>query len=464
MKLFNFFKKEAPQSNEDLRLLNYMLYQYINRDLAVPTWDNKTSYIRLGYAYNPTVYSAISLRSYGAKSIPWLVYKVKDKKKHRAYTGITTKAHERDLKAALQLKEQSLEEITNHEINRLIDAPNSHQTFQDLIESAFVNRDVTGDAFLYTVLNPVTKKVIELHSLPSDKTDIIAGTFLNPVKGYKIGQLGNDMIEPDRIIHWKYYNPIYSTDGKQLYGMSPLLAAARIINMDNMGIDAMTAAFLNEGVKSILTGTQQTEIPFTQEQMKAIIDNIKKATERAKKGGGNIMANRAPMEILKIGETPVDLGILESRKYNKETIANIYRIHPSLLSSDASTLNNFGEARKALMTNSVLPDLDSFRDHLNKMISLRFGAEYYVDYDLMAINELRDDVEKIARTMAVMDWTTKNEKREATDYDAYPHPGADILYTDMSKIPLGGGVDSDYDKIDAEIEKIRKNGLANHRP
>jgi hypothetical protein len=151
--------------------------------------------------------------------------------------------------------------------------------------------------------------------------------------------------------------------------------------------------------------------------------------------------------------------VLESQKYYKEVLCNIFRIHPALLSSDASTLDNMKEARKALMTMSVMPDMDDLRDNLNNLIERYYGEGYYVDYDIMAIEELQDDLEKLSRTLAGMDWITIDEKRNATNYDEYdPDPGnpAKLLYTDMSKIPLGYGMDSGFDSIDSEIEKLRK--------
>jgi HK97 family phage portal protein len=266
------------------------------------------------------------------------------------------------------------------------------------------------------------------------------------------------MLPPDKVTHWRYFNPLWDNTGRQLYGLSPLVAATRLINADNEAVNNEWASFANEGVKGVLTGTdtKNTEIEFTKEQAELLQKKFKKATLRAKKGDGNIAFNRAPLNWLKIGETPVDLGVLESRKYNKEVLCNIFRIHPSLFSSDASTLNNLKEARKALMTMSVMPDLDSLRNNLNVTIQEAFGTEYYIDYDIMEITELQDDIEKIGRTLQTMDWLTANEKRDYTNYDLYPSGAADLLFTDMGKVPLGYGMDTSFERIDEEIEKRRR--------
>ena len=458
MSIFDRFRKKAPEdyqlTNEDWQAVSRMLFRYVNRDQNINTFTNKTDYIDKAFAYNATVYSVINMRANAAKGIPWLVYKITNKQKHRQYTAMTHK--ELNLRKAISLKEESLEEVENTPLNVLLKKPNPMGSFQDLVEGMFIYRDVTGDAYLFKVMNPAKSEIIQLHLLPADQVKIVGGTFLNPINGYRFDGEFDKPLEPEKVMHWKYFNPKWRNDGSQLYGMSPLIPAAKTINADNAGINNETASFANEGVKAIVTGTDQTEIEFTKDQADLLIKKFAKATKRAQEGGGNLMFNRAPLNLLKIGETPVNLGVLDSRKYNKEILCNVFRIHPSLLSSDASTLDNMKEGRKALMTMSVMPDMDSLRDNLNSMFQASFGDQYYVDYDMMAISELQDDIEKIGRTLQNMDWITDNEKRIYTNYEAYPNPAADVLYKDMGKIPIGTELDSGFDQIDEEIQKLRK--------
>jgi len=450
------FRKDATVllTNEDWKIVSSMLFKYVNRDQNINTIVNKTDYITKAYLYNATIYAIISLRANAAKGVPWLVYKIKNNQKFREYRNITRK--DINLAKTLILKEQSLEEVEKGPISELLKHPNPYMSFADLMEGMFVYRDVTGDAYMFHVDNTSTNEILQLHLLPADRTKIVGGTFLDPIQGYRIDSVFDKPLEPEKVMHWKYFNPLWDADGKQLYGMSPLVSATRMINADNEGINNEASSFANEGVKGILTGTENTEIEWTKEQADLLIKKLKKATERAKAGDGNIAFNRAPMTYLKIGETPVNLGVLDSRKYNKEIFCNIFRIHPALLSSDASTLDNLKEARKSLMTLSVMPDMDSFRENFNQMIQKAFGEEWFVDYDIMAISELQEDIEKLGNTLSKMDWITINEKRAATNYDAYKDANADILTTDMGKVPLGYGMDSGFERIDENIEKLRK--------
>ena len=457
MSIFDRFrKKEASlqMNNEDWQFLSSILFRYVNRDININPIISKSDYITKAYLYNATVYSVISLRANAAKGVPWLVYKIKNSQKFRQYRDITRK--DLNLHKTLVLKEQSLEEVENGPVNELLKAPNPFMSFADIIEGCFVYRDCTGDAYIYHVDNNITKQILQLYLLPADKVRIVGREYLDPIGGYRCDEVFRDTLHKEKVMHWKYFNPKFSSDGSWLYGMSPLVAATRTINADNEAVNNEYASFANEGVKGILTGTEHTEIEFTKDQADLLIKKLKKATERAKEGEGNIAFNRAPMNYLKIGETPVDLGVLDSRKYNKEVLCNIFRVHPALLSSDASTLDNLKEARKALMTISVMPDLDSFKENFNIMIQSSFGKEFYVDYDLLAIAELQDDIEKLAKTYQSMDWITANEKRAATNYEDYPDANADLLFTDMGKVPLGYGMDSSFEQIDNEIDKRRK--------
>jgi len=449
------FQKEQQYliTNQEWQMLAQMLYRHVNSNPTINPMVSKTDYITLAYAYNSTVYSVISMRANAAKGIPWLVYRVKDRQKLREYSNITNKAL--NLHTALRLKEDALEEVDNTPVNRIIKEPNPQYSFQGLVEGLFIYRDTTGDSYLYSVTN--SSEILQLFLMPADKIRIVPGPFVDPIKGYTFENIyGNKILDRERVMHWKYFNPIWDAQGRNLYGLSPLVAAARVINSDNAGLNHQNAAFDNEGVKGIVTGTEGTEIEYTPEQAEKLRLKFKRAVKRAQEGEGNLVFQRPPIEYTEIGKTPVDLGVLDSSKYYKEVLCNIFRIHPSLLSSDASTLNNLTEARKALMTMSVLPDMDDLRDNLNNLFGRFFTEQYYIDYDIMAIQELQDDIEKLSSTLKNMDWITRNEKRTATNYDRYESEAADMLYTTMNEIPLGYSFDSGFEQIDNELSKLRK--------
>jgi HK97 family phage portal protein len=455
MKIFGYEIKrdqERAISNEGFQQYMRMLREFVRRDQVIPIDDRPSEYIKHGFARNPVVYSIVMLRANSAKAVPWLVYKVKNQQKLRQYKAIENPTA--NLHQTLHLKEQSLAEVEGTALNRLIEKPNAMQSFSDVIEELFVYRDVTGNAYIYMPTNPTTGHPLSLHVAPADKVRIVGESFLDPIKGYLIEAINQTPLDPDNVIHWKYINPKWGAEGRDLYGMSPLHPAAAIIAQDNVAIDGQSAAFLNEGLKGVITGTNQTDIEFSKEQAEAMREKFEKSS--GFRNRGKLQFNRAPLQFLKIGETPVDLGTLEARRANKETLCNIFRVHPALLSSEASTLDNLKEARKMLLTTSVLPDMDSLKQHLNKRVARQFGPEYYLDYDLMAVTELQDDLSKIAGMLLQMDWITDNEKRIATQYDRFEDPAADMLYKQAGLVPMGFDFDTGFTRIDEELNKRRK--------
>ena len=434
---------EVLRNNQDWEAYAKQVYKYLQNRIYIPNYNSFTDYIRFAYAINPAIYTAVNRRSSVAKSLQWIVYRVKNQQKHRQYKTLGLK--EFNLKHALQLKGQSLEEIDGSPLNELLDHPNKYQSFAQIVESLMIYRDVTGNCYLYKVKNPATKQPLSLHILPGDKTKIVAGTYLEPIKGYRLDEITTDILPPENIIHWKYPNPEWNPDGSHLYGMPPLKALIGVIKADNAAILSQMYAFQNEGVKGVLTGTKDDNIEFNRDQAQLLIEKFEK--NYGPKNRGKVTFNRAPLSYVKIGETPVDTGSMDARRLNKEDIANVFKIHPALITSDASTLDNMTNAIKSLVTQSVLPDINDFRELLNSQLVSDFGEGYYIDYDLMAIPELQEDLEKLARTLSTMDWVTLNEKRTATQYDKYPDAAADMIYQNMGQMPLGTDFDTGFDNI-----------------
>ena len=434
---------EVLRSNQDWEAYARQVYKLVQSRIFIPSYNLLEHYIKYAYAQNATVYTAVNRRAGVAKSLQWIVYRVKNKPKHRQYKALAMQ--EFNMRNAIQLKNESLEEVENTPLNELLNRPNKHQTFAQLIELLMIYRDVTGNSYLYKVKNPETNQTISLHILPGDRTRIIGGTYTEPIAGYRLDQITRDVLPPEKVLHWKYPNPEWREDGSHLYGMPPLKPLVKVISGDNAAIEAQMHAFINEGIKGILTGTKEDNIEFDADQAKILLEKF--AKNYGPKNKGKVTFNRAPLDFVKIGESPVDLGAIDARRLNKEDIANVFKMHPALLTSDASTLNNMQASIKALVTQSVLPDINDFRELINAQLVPDFGDEYYVDYDLMAIPELQEDLEKLARTLQSMDWITLNEKRTATQYDRYDDPAADVLYQNMGALPLGEDFDTGFDNI-----------------
>jgi len=278
----------------------------------------------------------------------------------------------------------------------------------------------------------------ELYAMPSQYMRVRAtAKGENVVSGYslEIGSRRTDF-EPEEVLHMKYWSPDYEGTGSHLYGLSPLHAGARVVRQSNDAYTAQTALLQNSGAMGILAVDPDS---MTEEQASQLENQYYR-----KYGGphkrGRIVITGAKMDWKQIGMSAVDMNILESQKYSLRDLCNIYQINSALLNDpDNKVYNNVKEARKALYYEKVLPELDTFRDELNRWLTARYnektGGNFYIDYDLESVPALQADMKLVMEQVKDAWWITGNEKREAMGYDH--DPVMDQFFVPAGLLPLG---------------------------
>ena len=430
------------------------MFQWINTGNPIWIGQNQQDYIDKGYGYNDLIYSIVKTKLDAASSIDWLLYKVVDEKALKQYKALTRKEH--NLKQAIDLKRKALVEIESPLTETLINKPNRYQTLNEIVGEYFGWMDLMGNFYLYG--NELAGRYMSVHVAPSHRTEIVAGTMFDPIAGYKLSDwFGTNIIEPAKMLHIKNWNPDYDTSGKQLYGMSPMQAASRVLTLDNYGIDTAATTFMNQGVRGIIhraTGAGTEGVNFTPEQAAAIKEKLQSDYENPDRAGG-LAATNAPVGYTDIGKSPVDMGVMAQMNQNLQRLCNVFQV-PVELFTPGTTFNNKSEARKNMITTGILPKMNIFRDKYNEWRVKPYGKELYIDYDLMSITELQDDLNKIVDMYSKMEWATDNEKREATNYGRYDHPLADTLFVSPNRIPIEmASFSTDMKEIDEQIKRLK---------
>lgn len=461
---------KALQST-DKNVLWQQMFQYINRDLPVWLGKDPKNFIEKGYLYNDLIYSIVSTKFSIAESIDWLPYEVVDEKALRgmnyhfkaAKKGINT---EQNLKLAKSFRQKALNEVQDKAVKDLIKRPNDHQSLANIAAEFFGWMDLIGNFYLYGLPRTDGKTFQSFHVAPAHEVEIIAGTWFRPIEAYRLkAYLGNDKIPAENIMHLKYWNPDFDYDGRQLYGASPLQAGARILALDNAGIETSESNFKNSGVRGIIhqavlkDGIANGLSPEQAQQLKHKVDSW-----NDKSKAGSVVATNAPVAFTKIGDTPVDLGIYQAMDKNMVRLCNLYKVPPELF-MPGTTFSNKAEARKNMITTGILPMMDMFRDKFNAFAVEKLNEatrkHYYIDYDLFSIAELQEDLSKIAAMYKGIDWVTDNEKRFAMNFGAMPQEKdpaglADELFIDPFKMPMSQvNYDTSFERPDEELEKLK---------
>jgi hypothetical protein len=165
-----------------------------------------------------------------------------------------------------------------------------------------------------------------------------------------------------------------------------------------------------------------------------------------------------------LGSTPVELGIIDSEKWDAMMFCNGYGVPPELLGLTQKTYNNVKEAEKALTTRSAIPLLTSRRNSFNRKLQTDWGfkgVNIYVDYDTSCFTELQTEMTEVVTATSKMMMITPNEERQLANMEARPEPEADEpwVLSGNGRVPL-----SDYQQSvvdEALMQENILNGTAN---
>lgn len=411
-------------------------FQIIGGHLVSPA-DSQSSYINNGYNVNDTVYSVINLIMDKIRVTPWNLYKVVDEGSLKSYQAFSSKAayYQEDFKNALNYKAKALEPLTGSsmatdKLRDLIKWPNQTESFSEFVGNGIGYKLITGNKFIWGNLldSGANKgKPQELWNAPSQSMILYAslGWPSRPL-GYKM-IFWNQDYTVEQILHEKSFNPNWGINGTELYGMSPLKAALRLLNRDNSALDASSSQFQNQGLAGIVYVDDDR---LQGSQAVAQAEAIKQKLPNEFTGPlnqGKLSVSGYKVGFTPLGLSPVELQIIEAEKWDLRKFCNVFGGVPSQLLNDPQnkTFNNQKEGEKAFTSRAVMPHLVAFRDILNKKLQSDWGykgVNVYVDFDMSVFTELQQDMAEIGQWTSQVIAITPNEQRKALGMSALPDP------------------------------------------
>lgn len=407
---------------------------------------NTESYVREGYLGNADVYAIVTFLARKSASIPWYVYKLNNTEK-----GRTALMKYKNLSKGIQFKgafEQALIQrknaysenvVMNSPLAKLLENPNRSQSQDQFLENLFGYRYLSGEGNIYGNNGNVPgTKFVELNVLPTQFLDIYPDPKdLYNILGYKlmVGQGIN--IPKEQVCQWKTWNPEFNdVTRSHLRGLSPLKSAYKTLRMSNNAADASAMMAANGGAKGAITPKPiGTNVPtFTIEQAgiikRAVNDDINGVDNK-----GKIGVLQTPWDYLNFGLSSVDMDLVKTMTMSLQQWCRVFGMPSVLFDTSSTSYNNYQNALRDLMTNTIVPMCCSLRDELNKWLVPAFGEDVYIDFDITALPELQQDMERMSRILRDANWLTFDEKRVAMNYEEkggiYEHS-----YVNNSIVPL----------------------------
>lgn len=405
--------------------------------------EDSTSYIDSGYKEIPNVYAVISLILDKSSIVPFEVYKVKSKSSERKYKALMNDP--KNYVKALKYKNEAYEKIEGTALEEVFSNPNTYQSLEELWYQIDGYKLLTGNSYLYHVGVGSTN---ELHNIPAPLVELLVkGNAFEPEFNYKVSYL-KEVLSGEDVMHFKYFNPI--TGGKnqseQYRGQSPLQSCRKLLGRYRNADITQGFQFENMGPAGMITGQSNTAEGLTEPQANAIQRKFKQQHTGVHKAG-DVLVTPSALTWTSFGLSPTDLNIIEGKREMLAEICNVYKAPMGLFSDTNSTENNMIESRKSLITDAVIPLIESRKSVLNKFLAPKFG-DYVIEFDYSVFHEMQEDIDKQADAASKMYWTTLNEKRALTGYDRDEDPNMDKVY-----IPSGLTALDDLNEPEGEINE-----------
>lgn len=444
----------------------------INNGRLVTPQDNKIAYVRDGYSINDIIYSVCSMILDKVRLPAWKLYTVTDDNKRLKADGIMRRKNlsGKDHKQALKLYSESLQEITNFnlqtgKLDDLLKYPNDLSEFSEFVTYASLFKLITGDAYIWgDLLNDGANNGIpnSLWVLPSQYINIkVSEGFPSVPLAYQMFLYGTTIFPKEQVLHTKYPNPNWSANAEQHYGFSPLRAFQKNTDRNNSAKTASKSKFDNGGLDEIIyMDDQRYDAEQGLQQASAL--KLKLAQEYSGAGNqGKVAVSGIKVGTAQLGLSPVDLGIIDSEKWDAIMFCNGFGVPPELLGLVSKTFNNIKEAEKALTTRSALPLLVSIRNSLNRKLTTDWGFKgqnIYIDFDTSCFSELQTDLAQVSTWMQTILMMSPDEQREMFEMDALNIPESKEVWvkTNSGYVPLS---DFQVNQVDAQLnaEAVRQN-------
>jgi len=403
MSIFDRFFKKAVNLN-----VNWTLSK--SGEWIYP--DSKSdTYIDKGYKELPNVYGLIEAILSKSTIVPFEVFKVKSRSKELKYKAMMESGN---YIKALKYKAEAYDKVENSVIESLLLSPNDYQTTCEQNYDIDGYKLLTGNSYLYHIGVGSTH---ELHTLPAPCVDIkVSGTPFSPKFEYKVNYLQNTLPGSD-VLHFKKWNPILSGQSptKQFKGLSPLQSCRLLLGRYKNADLTQGFQFENMGPGGMITGATSAADGLTTEQATAIQDKFKQQHQGVHKAG-DILVTPSALTWTAFGLSAVDLNILASKTEMVNELCNVYQ-YPSDLMGGDKKYNNFAEARKAVITDCVIPLVEARKGVYNKFIKDVLGESVIIEYDYTIFPEMQDDLETQSKVAAQSNWLTVDEKRSMMGYE-----------------------------------------------
>lgn len=400
------FRNPHPSEAKNFPLLWHSIHN------GVFQWHlvNYDAYVAEGYNANEIVYSAIRYKTDALASVQL-----------RAYQG------------GFDNPEPAPPE---HELSRFAMRPNSFQSMIEFMQQAFTYLDLHGNCFIY-VLGLTGAEPLTAYTLRPDRVSITPQDDGTVVYFYlpEGGSLDKIVpILPENMLHIRYPNPGDPYEG-QGYGLSPMSAAARTIDVDNYMTRFLGNFFSHHG---IMPGGV-IELPF-----EADSDEMQKLRQQFVEEYGGVDEWGKPLVVdqggkyRRTGMNLDEMGIETIDKRSVQRGVAPFGVPAMLLGleSDSQTFANYEQAESSFWTRTMYAALMLYQ--VEFQFRLVLGDGVWLAYDLSGIPAFQESIveQTSVYVSLVNNFVPPNTAAQVAGLPIPKLPLGDVSYRPMGLQPV----------------------------
>ena len=416
---------------------------------------NKIDYIEKGYNINPFVYSIVSARANKFSAVPFEICEISDEEAENEYRKLlqTTKHNltPQQKYIASKLYKKAYGGIKDFQLQ----SPNPLQSWSEFRELFEIYLATVGEVYVYK-LSPEggadAGKPIALYLLPSHYMEIVIKdgykieTLESPVKKYMFIE-GDQYTEfkPEEIIHVKYANPNYDVQATSIYGNAPLRACWKNVLSSNEALGLNIKTMKNAGAFGIIHAKGGTSL--TEPQAKALKQKLKEmdaGSDRLDK----IAGVSSEIGFTRLTLPTKDLQQFDFLKFDEKQICNALGWDAKLLNNDdGAKYDNYKSAQKRVLIDTIVPDLNIFKQVFNEKILPLYGDTYKnhkLEYKINDLPEMQEDMKNLVEWCAIANdkaFISKNDAREFMGLDRTDDENMNLFTTTDDLLTLEQSLD-----------------------
>lgn len=365
-------------------------------------WDTAAA-IRDGYRAHIAVYRCVTELAGAVATVPWRL------KRERPDGGTEEAPY-------------------GHEGWQLLRKANAKVSWAQMIEGAAVCILLSGNHYSLVV---AAGQRVQMYRLRPDRVEVLPGRDGPRAYVYRVGT--EEFTYPvEEIAHHLLYDP-----GSDFYGISPLRAAARVVDTDNALVDWNRYSMRNRARPD---GMVSVKAPLGDAQHAALVKQIEEQRSGSLNARRIIIVSGAEATFTPMSLTPVELDFVDSHQMSSRDVCTAFGIHPEALGLAEATYENKMWAIRAMWEGPILRLLKCIRDGYNLRLQEVWGEETFLDFDLSetpaVLGARRDRAEE-----AKLYWgmgVSFNQLNRELGLDFEEVPGGDVGYLPMSYLPVGG--------------------------